>query len=328
MSPTETPSSPPAGRSWRDIRQEVTPLAMSRKGRSRRRLEWFKVITLIALIGAGGWGLYSLIHSWETDRAALATAVHSEPIRDVVLIDQSGVLSKKWLLEMLALPKNASLMSVDLAKLRDKLLTVGQVRAVAVTRYFPDKLVVTIEERTPLLRVMASENDGPAKQLLVAPDGVVYEGINYNREMLASLPWLAGVRLVKGPAGKLEPVAGMGDVSALLDTAKNEVRKLYDTWLIISLERLESRDEIVVKAQDIPEIVFSRKRDFKRQLAQLDYVIDSVNVMPEPMLLSVNLSLEGQVPVKMHNSPDELAKLPADTFSTQPSQQRKSKRDL
>ena len=328
MSSTESHSALSAGRSWRDIRQEVTPVAMSRKGRSRRRLEWFKAITLIALLGAGGWGLYTLIHSWETDRTALATAVHSEPVREIALVTQGGVLTKKWAADVLALPKNASLMSLDLGALRDKLLTHGQVRVAALARTFPDTLVVTLQERTPVARVMASENDGPAKQLLVANDGVVYDGFNYDQQMLASLPWLAGVRLVKTSDGKLEPVAGMADVSNLLSMTQLEAPQLYKTWLIVSLERLESRDEILVKAQDIPEIVFSRKRDFRRQIAQLDYVVDSVRVMPEPTLLSVNLSLEGQVPVKMRNTPDELAKLPAENFSIQPSQQRKSKRDL
>ena len=39
MSAVETISDRSAGRSWRDIRQEVTSLAMSRKGRFRRRLD-------------------------------------------------------------------------------------------------------------------------------------------------------------------------------------------------------------------------------------------------------------------------------------------------
>jgi hypothetical protein len=327
MSLTETPSASAIGRSWRDIRQEVTPLAMSRKGRSRRRLEWFKVTTLVALLSAGGWGLYSLIHSWETDRSALATAVHSEPVREIVLITD-GVLTQKWAAETLALPKTASLMSLDLGKLRDKLLIDGQVRVAVLTRNFPDALVVTLQERTPVARLMASENDGAPRQLLVARDGIVYDGFNYDKPMLATLPWLAGVRLVKDSNGKLSPVTGMTEVSTLLSMAQLEAPQLYRNWLVISLERLDSRDEILVKAQDIPEIVFSRKRDFRRQIAQLDYVVDSVRVMPEPALISVNLSLEGQVPVKMRNTPDELAKLPADTFSLPTSQQRKSKRDL
>jgi POTRA domain, FtsQ-type len=328
MSTVETTSASSAGRSWRDIRQEVTPVAMSRKGRSRRRLEWFKVVTLFSLLGTGGWGIYSLVHSWETDRTALATAVHSEPVREITL-RTDGMLTQKWAAEVLALPKNASLMSLDLEVLRDKLLTYGQVRVAVLRRYFPDILEVTVQERTPVARLMASEGDGPARQLLVARDGVVYDGFNFDKQMLATLPWLAGVRLLKTTDGKLAPIAGMADVSTLLSMASLEAPQLYKSWLIVSLDRLEVRDEIVVKAQDIPEIVFSRKRDFRRQIAQLDYVVDSVRgVVAEPTLLSVNLSLEGQVPVRMRNTPDEVAKLPAENFSIQPSQQRKSKRDL
>ena len=314
------------GRSWRNIRQEVKPLAMSRKGRSRRRLEWMKVGTICTLGVAGAWGLYTVVHSWETDRASLAAAVHSEPVREIASITD-GVLTKKWTAEALGLSKSASLMALDLPVLRDKLLTNGQVRVAVITRNFPDTLVVTIQERTPVARVQASEADGQAKQLLVARDGVVYEGFNYDPKMLASLPWLDGVRLVKTGEGKFELITGMADVADLLGMAQLEAPQLYRGWQIVSLARLEARDEIVVKAQDIPEIVFSRKRDYRKQIAQLDYVVDSVRVLPEPSLLSVNLSLEGQVPVKMRNTPDELAKLPQPNFSIQPSQ-RTSKRDL
>ncbi len=83
----------------------------------------------------------------------------------------------------------------------------------------------------------------------------------------------------------------------------------------------------MVKAQDISEIVFSRKRDFFKQIAQLDYFIDGALLRPEPGLSSVNLSLEGQVPVQLMNPPDEAARTSPANFSIQPSQ-RKGKRDL
>jgi len=237
------------------------------------------------------------------------------------------VLTKQWASDALGLPKAASLMALDLPKLRDRLLDHGQVRVAVLRRKFPDTLEVTLHERTPVARVQASDGDGLPKQLLVARDGVVYEGFNYDKQMLASLPWLDGVRLVRH-YGKYEPIAGMTDVAALLSVTQLEAPHLYRGWLIVSLARLESRDEIVVKAQDIPEIVFSRKRDFLRQVAQLDYVVDKVrDAMAEPTLLSINLALEGQVPVKMQNTPAELAKLPAANFTLQ-SNQTKSKRDL
>ncbi len=325
MNTVDDTSALPPGRSWRNIRQEVQPQAMSRKGRRRQRLEWVKLAALFTFTVIAAGSVYEVVHAWETDRAALATAVHSEPVRDVVLITD-GVLTQKWVGSVLGLPKPASLMALDLTALRDKLRANAQVRVAVLTRSFPDTLVVTLQERTPVARLQVSEGIGPSKQFLVARDGVVYDGFNYDKQMLAGLPWLDGLRLVRAGGG-YEPIAGMSDVAALLSTAQLQAPHLYRGWLIVSLARLAGHDEIVVKAQDIPEIVFSRKRAFFKQIAQLDYVVDQVRTLPEPALQSVNLVLEGQVPVKLQNTPDELAKMSPPNFSIQPPQ-RKGKRDL
>jgi cell division protein FtsQ len=309
-------SAPPPGRSWRNIRQEVRP-AMSRKGRRRQLAAWAKVTTLSTLVAGSGWGIFEIAHTWSTDRAALATAVHSELVREVVLITD-GVLTKQWVTGVLALPKSASLMALDLPALRAKLLADGQVQVAVLTRNFPDTLVVTLQERTPVARV--------------AKDGTVYDGVNYDKAMLAGLPWLDGIRLIRTGNG-YEPIAGMADVAALLSTAQLQVPHLYRDWLIVSLARLAERDEIVVKAQDVAEIIFSRKRDFYKQVAQLDYVIDASHGLEAgPTLQSVNLSLEGQVPVRLQGPSDAVAASPAakpaaPSFSIQPSQ-RKTKREL
>jgi hypothetical protein len=122
----------------------------------------------------------------------------------------------------------------------------------------------------------------------------------------------------------------MADVSALLSTAQFQAPHLYREWLIVSLERLETADEILVRSQDVPQVVFSRKRDFFKQIAQLDYVIDAAQGLPDAAgLQSVNLTLDGQVPVRLQGSPDRLpesADLPQ--FSLQPPSQRRKQRDL
>ena len=316
---------PPPGRSWRNIRQEVSAPAMSRKGRRRQLAAWLKLGTLFTFVAVAGWGTFLVMHSWETDRTALATAVHSEPVRSVVLITD-GVLTQPWAAGELALPKSASLMSLELRPLRNRLLTSGQVRVAVLARQFPDALVVRLEERTPVARVQASDSFGATRQLLVAKDGVVYEGLNYNKTMLAGLPWLDGIRLVKTGTG-FAPVAGMADVAALLATAQQEAPHLYRGWLIVSLARLASDDEIVVRAQDIPEIIFSRKGDFFKQVARLDYVIDAARVLADPTLRSIDLSLDGQVPVRLENAPDQLTLAAQPSFQIQPPQ-RKGQRDL
>jgi cell division protein FtsQ len=324
MSEPADNSTPPPGRSWRDIRQEVTPLAMSRKGRRRRLAAGSKVVAGVVLVAASAWGIFEVAHSWKTDRVGLTTAVHSEQVRDVVVITD-GVLTRDWVNATLALPRNISLMALELPGLRDKLLATGQVRVAVLTRNFPDTLVVTLQERSPVARVQAADTDGTPKQLLVAKDGVVYDGILYDKTMLASLPWLDGIRLVKAPHG-FEPIEGMDEVAKLLSTAQLNAPHLYREWLIVSLARLQERDEIVVKAQDVPEIVFSRKRDFFKQIAQLDDVIDQTRrAEPALVLQSVNLSLDGQVPVKLQNAPGPVA--PPSSLLPKPSQ-RKPKREL
>ncbi|MFZ5496070.1 MAG: cell division protein FtsQ/DivIB [Verrucomicrobiota bacterium] len=329
MKPAPAKPAEAPGRSWRSIRQEVSPPAMSRRGRRRRLLAWVKAGGLTLTVALAGWGGYALVHSWATDRAALATAVHSAPVRETVLITD-GVLGQKWVTDMLALPRGASLMALDLPALRDRLLAHGQIRVAVLTRSFPDTLVVTLQERTPVARIQASDEPGRVTQLLVAKDGVAYEGLGYDRQLLASLPWLDGVRLVRDGRG-YAPIPGMADVAALLSTAQLQAPHLYRNWLIVSLARLESADEILVKAQDVPQVVFSRKRDFYKQVARLDYVLDAALMLPEAAgLQSVNLTLEGQVPVRLSGAPGEPERAveEAPRFSLQPPSQRRKQRDL
>jgi cell division protein FtsQ len=314
---------PAAGGSWRSIRQEVNPHAMSRRGRRRQLLAWTKAGGAGVVLAAVTWGAYEVVHSWRTDRASLAKAVHAEPVREIVLITD-GVLSQKWAAGVLALPPSTSLMALDLPALRDRLLASGQVRVAVLTRNFPDTLVVTLQERTPVARVQADDGHGAPRQLLVAKDGIVYEGANYDRALLAGLPWLKGVRLVRA-AGGFAPIPGMTEVSALLSTAQLQAPHLYRDWLVVSLERLAAADEIVVTTSDALEIVFSRKRDFFKQVAQLDYVIDTARTRPEVALQSVNLSYEGQVPVRVRSAPEPAAAGPGFSF---PTPQRKGARDL
>lgn len=329
MKPSSDKTTEAPGRSWRSIRQEVSSPAMSRRGHRRRLLAWLKVGGLSASLALAAWGGYELVHSWVNDRASLATAVHSAPVHETVLITD-GVLSQRWVTETLALPKGASLMSLDLQALRDRLLASGQIRLAVLTRSFPDTLVVTLQERSPVVRIQASEGLGLTRQLLVAKDGAAYEGTGYDRQLLASLPWLDGVRLVREGKG-YAPIPGMGDVSALLSTAQLQAPHLYRDWLVVSLARLDEADEILVKAHEVPQIVFSRKRDFYKQVAQLDYVLDAARGLPEGGgLQTVNLTIEGQVPVRLQGAPAEPAAPPVNRpdFSIQLPSQRRIKRDL
>ena len=61
--PEAKPALPP-GRSWRDIRQEVQPVAMSRRGRQRQILAWTKAIGISLLLAGVTGAVYYLAHSY------------------------------------------------------------------------------------------------------------------------------------------------------------------------------------------------------------------------------------------------------------------------
>lgn len=296
----------PRGRSWRAIRQEVAAPALSRRGRKRRYLGWTKTALAVGVIAASVWGIHELAQSW-ADRTALARVVGSETLAEPVLITD-GVLTQAWLKEQLALPRHATLMSLDLAALRDRLQAQGQVRVAVLTRSFPDTLVVTLRERSPVARLQVADSAG-RRQLLVARDGTVYDGAGYSRDLIATLPWLDGITLRRQGTG-YAPVEGMETVSALLATAQTEATWLYRDWLVVSLARLAAHDEIVVRMQEGPEVVFSRQQDFLKQIARLDFILEESRDRLATRPVRVNLALGHQAAVLFDRPAHELAGAP------------------
>lgn len=314
-----------SGRSWRAIRQEVKPRAMSSRGRRRRTLGVVKIVVLCALIAAAAWALRELAGFWAGDRGALARALNSPPVGQPVLIT-NGVLTQAWLRGALAIPPSARLMSLDLEALRDRLQANGQVRVAVLTRSFPSTLVVTIQERFPVARIQVKDGDGSARQLLVAPDGVVYDGFNYDASMIAGLPWLGGFKLRRS-GDDYEPIAGMEAVASLLTTAQTEANWLYRTWRAVFLDRLDPHHELVVHAGESGEVVFSTDRDYYKQIAELDLILDRVRNRTDARIRSINVALGNQVPVEFELSPVEMGLEPSQNFKVQPVK-RTTARDL
>ncbi len=177
--------------------------------------------------------------------AKSSEAMQASTVKDLALVTD-GVLDQAWMTRALALPKNTSLMALDLYQLRARVLVSGQVRTATLTRSFPSTLAVSISERTPVARLSAQDRDEAPRTLFAARDGVVYEGVGYDAAMVKTLPWLAGMKLTRA-GGTFQPIAGMEPVAELLAKAKLEAEHLYNTWKVVSLARLESDGEIEVR---------------------------------------------------------------------------------
>lgn len=271
---SRTQDSPPHARSWRDIPQQLKPRAMSAGGRRRvwrHSLRSVMAVLAIVLIGVVAWGVNEALQ--DPAPGGAARAADATPVKEIALATD-GVLDQAWITRTLALPKAATLMELDLGKLRERLLASGQVHTATVARKFPSTLAVTLAERMPVARIMAQLADGSTHELLVARDGIVYEGAGYDPAIVNSLVWLDGVKLVRSQ-DRFQPIPGMEPVADLLAKARNEAPHLYATWKSVSLARLASDQELVVNSTVVEQVTFSAAVDFFRQLALLDLLVDT-----------------------------------------------------
>ena len=248
------------------------------------------------------WAAFELYQTWESEPARLKEPAHAAPLKQI-LFATDGVLDRAWIDRTLALPKGTSLMTLDLGALEGRLLASGQVQRVTLRRRFEDNtLVVTLRERTPVARLMVQVGAGAPTALLAAGDGVVYEGIGYEKPGLSRLPWLDGVALRRAARGGFEPIERMDLVARLLSSAEGLVPQLYAGWEVVSLARLADYQEILVRSREIPEVIFSADEDYSRQLAKLDYIVDTLRTHGALPVERVNLALGGQVPVALQET--------------------------
>jgi cell division septal protein FtsQ len=284
----------PETRSWRDIPQHVKPRAMSREGRRRLVMGTMRAMIGVLVVGGVCWGAWAVSAALRDDSSIASDAAKSERVRNLVLVTD-GVLDRNWLVHTLAIPANASLMGLDLTQLRSKVLADSQVVSASVTRDFPGTVTVRLSERSPVVRLMDQGPDGAQHVLLVSRDGVAFEGTGFDPAMIASLPWIDGVSLVRRGAS-VAPIVGMPAVSDLLASAKLEAESLYRTWQVVSIGRLASDGEIEIQSKQGMKVIFGTNENFLRQIARLDLLIDSSSDPTRP-LSRVDLSLGPQVPV-------------------------------
>jgi cell division septal protein FtsQ len=291
----------PTARSWRDIPQPVVPRAMSREGRWRMVMSSLRIAAFVAVCTGIVWGVWLVFVSLDENTKTTTSVAQSTPLKAPEL-RTDGVLDNAWLAGVLALPKNASLTELDLEKLRSRLLADRQLVTATLTRRFPDRLLVQITERAPVARVTA-EAGGQQHVFLVARDGVVYNGKNYDPTMLDTLPWLDGVELV-GQNGGFRPIEGMAAVAELLAKARLEAEHLYGSWIVVSLAHLDADHQIEVRTKRGPCIIyFTTRDDYFRQLAKLNYIWEQLMRLPEAKA-TIDLSLGSDVPVMVDTPVD------------------------
>lgn len=284
-------------RNWRDIQQSGARRATTRHARMRRLVNigrWMLVAVLGAvLVGAAVYGVKAATEG--TGGAEVQRVLAKVTFRT------DGVLNDAWLRQACELKLGTPMDELNIHNLKLQLESFGQVREARLTRKLPDELVVEVRERTPVLRARVGLADGRTKLVLIARDGVVFDGYNYPSETIRALPFLAGVRFRRDGDG-IAPIEGMDVVADLLETARREQPYIYSGWTILSLERFHgdaTRPGSVIKvnSRHVGEIVFAPGQ-FKEQIDRLAKVIRHTLSTRPREINRIDLSLPEQAVVQ------------------------------
>lgn len=111
------------------------------KDQLNRALTWFGQFVLIAMVSLGGFRAYQ----WLTHPDTL-------PIRDVAVEGQLEHLDRERLQNLIHAGIQGGFFSIDLEGLQAALKEMPWVYQVSVRRYWPDRIVIDIEEQTPIAR--------------------------------------------------------------------------------------------------------------------------------------------------------------------------------
>jgi cell division protein FtsQ len=235
------------------------------------------VLVLALFLGVGLYGAtrngdyadFVKSYGAPTDLAAKALGF---PIDAIALTGQK-VLEPREILDAAAITPRNSLLFLDAAGVRDRLKTVPLVRDAVITKLFPDRLTIALDERDP---VAIWQLDG--KLSIVSGDGVVIDDIHDGR--FVGLPFVVG----DGANTKV------GEFLALLDGA-GELRSRIVAGIRVGDRRwrLKMDNGTVV---DLPEL------HADRAVAQL-VALDKQARLLDKDVVSVDLRIPGRVTARL-----------------------------
>ncbi|OHE71568.1 MAG: hypothetical protein A2007_05460 [Verrucomicrobia bacterium GWC2_42_7] len=288
--------------SWRDIDQtkghrSLTPIARWKKLQYYGKLIGSAAIVVCCVLGAL-WALRIVQIKSRSIRVEGVTQILKR-----IDFETDGILTGQWCKDFLKLPESVPFMDVNLFQVKTQLESFGQVRSVVVERQFPDTLKIHIEEYRPVLRIAVKEDSKPAQLFLISKEGIVYQGVGYQREIIGKLPFLTGVPLNK-VGNSFQRLEGMEIISRLISLANIKKPHLYANWKSLSCEQFDHRvgaewSRIRVSTKDVGEVIFGTQ-DFSEQLDRLDFIVKNLKAsQKEGRVEYIDLSTDTQAAVQL-----------------------------
>ena len=280
-------------------RRSVSGPALRKKINLRLKLSLIAVI----LLGIGSFLLWNQFGKTSSQQTSISSSVGSVPIRQIQF-SSDGVLTHQWFSRWFGPLRNRSLLDIDLKELHDALVKEEQIEGALISRIFPDKLIVEIKEKHPLLVIRLRDKKTGLIDCLVSSDGTIYRGEGYSHSRLSKLPSLriSSSQLKPNSASNgFHNLAGMASVAPLLKLARRDYPDLYRDWKVVSYERPTDSDpgaHIMVESKKIGKIRFS-PTSFAPQMKRLRYLLTEPRFSKSKFVRYIDLSHDRSVFAKI-----------------------------
>jgi cell division protein FtsQ len=249
------------------------------------------LFTVVGVYGAIMGGHYAAFVSEEGEPADIIAKGLGFSIK-AVTISGAHELKEQDILATAGVGPRNSLLFLDAAKIREKLKLLPIVKEAAITKLYPDRLLIEVEERQPFA---LWQNDGETR--IVAEDGVVL-GLIQDRRFI-HLPFVAG-------AGANDKI---GEYLALLESAANlrerimaGVRVARRRWTLKLTNGLE-----ILLPERAPTAAMARLIELQRVYHILDKDVLLLDLR-QPDRLIARLSAEAAAARESASAPPRTAK--------------------
>lgn len=146
-----------------------------------------------------------------------------------------GVIQEPWFTSHIDLPWHQDLLTIDLKTLQQQILRYAQIQSVTLTREYPSRLRIQLQERTPCAKFALQS--GKKRTLgLVAPDGFIFTPIGHARTQLQALKTLVGIQ---SKFVHKQKILGFASIYALLTFFKNYAPDIWQHTTRISLKNFD-----------------------------------------------------------------------------------------
>lgn len=268
----------------------------SRKETAMRRRRWLiRTTQWTLLLGLGFQGLVQAGNLWDQafhHRRTFAVGQFE--------LNTNGVITAPEVSAATGLRPDQNIMDLDLARVRDALLILPQVRRVEIERRYPRDLAIHLEERRPVAWLVCLQQKlrpFDSRGMLLDAEGIAFPaGVMLNE--YTSLPVIRCTDLAAVTPGR--PVD-----SPLVQKALrlSELLGSMEWPQPMVLEQLHLKNRFTLVAQMDNDALFTfHPEQLEKQIARLRAILDHIGP-GGPRVASANLQLEWNVPVTFFNAP-------------------------